>query len=88
MVLDSDWIQQEVKMKPDIIEKKLEDTKTRKKERVALWSKVQAALEDGGLTELEGLLESMATSMEERRLRISDRISKEVGISDGDNQES
>jgi len=37
---------------------------------------------------VEDLLGSMAASLEERRSQISGRLAQEVGISDGDNQES
>jgi len=75
-------------MKTDIIEKNLRGSTSRQKERLALWSEIKAAWGNGETPDVEDLLGNMAASLEERRSQISERLAREVGISDGDNQES
>ena len=75
-------------MKTDRIEKKLGESTQRHTERLALWKKIRAAWEDGGPTGVEGLLGGMATSLEERKSKVSTRLAEEMGVNDGDNQES
>lgn len=75
-------------MKTDIVEKKLREGTSRQKERLALWSKIKAVWEDSGVSEVEELLGEMAVSLEQRKSQICTRLAKEVGINDGNNQES
>lgn len=75
-------------MKTNAIEKKLGENTQRHTERLALWTKIKAALGDNGVSGVEGLLGGMAASLEERKSQICTRLSKEVGVNDGDNQES
>ncbi|MGD0780297.1 MAG: hypothetical protein ABR954_05915 [Dehalococcoidales bacterium] len=75
-------------MKTDVIEKKLGESTLRHTERLALWKKIKAAWQDDGVIGVEGLLGGMAASLEEKKSQICTRLAKEVGINDGDNQES
>lgn len=75
-------------MKIDTIEKKLGENTQRHTERLALWKKIKAVWGGSGMSGVEGLLEGMAASLEERKSQICTRLAKEVGINDGDNQES
>jgi len=75
-------------MKTDRIEKKLEESEQRKKERLALWKKIKTAWDDGDLSGVKGLLSGMATSLEERKSQVSTKLAEEMGVNDAENQES
>jgi len=75
-------------MKTDRIEKKLGESAQRQKERLALWEKIKTVWGDGRPSSVEGLLGEMATSLEERKSRVSARLAEEMGVNDVENQES
>jgi len=75
-------------VKTDRIEKKLGESTQRHAERLALWKEIGAAWENGGPTAVGGLLREMATFLEQKKSKISMRLAEEMGVNNGDNQES
>ena len=75
-------------MKTDKIEEKLRASTQRKEERLALWEKISTAKSVGGLSDVEGLLDVMATALEQRKSQLSTKLAKETGVQDVEIQES
>jgi hypothetical protein len=75
-------------MKVETTESKIREGASRQKERLALWQKVKVAYESGGVPKVEELLGDMADTLDQKRGKIVTKLAKEVGINDGNNQES